>query len=421
VNGPLPRRTSGLAAACGMAMGLVAVVSPLAGAAAEPSGAAITEARIERLAEPERAAWRDSLVRSRSLADADAAALAAEVAAAGLTAALRAPEGPDFRVSEKPGAAWFASAEAGRLADVLISFQAPCGGWSKHVASDAARRPGMQWTSQSAPGTPARYLATIDNGATTGQIRFLAEVWRSNGRDDCRDAARRGVDYLLAAQFPNGGWPQVHPLAGGYHDAITFNDDAVVHVLEILLAIGRGDAAFACVDLPRRERAKAALARGVACILATQMVRDGQRTVWCAQHDALSLEPVAARAMEPAAASGVESASILRLLMRLPDPSPEVVAAIGAARAWLDAARIRGLAKTRRDGRTAYVPDPAAPDLWARFYDLQTGRPIFPGRDGVVYDSFEALAARNELGYDYYSTRPGGIVDKEWRRWRESR
>jgi PelA/Pel-15E family pectate lyase len=35
------------------------------------------------------------------------------------------------------------------------------------------------------------------------------------------------VRYLLAAQFPNGGWPQVWPLEGGYHDAVTFNDNAV--------------------------------------------------------------------------------------------------------------------------------------------------------------------------------------------------
>ena len=55
-----------------------------------------------------------------------------------------------------------------------------------------------------------------------------------------------GVRYLLAAQFPNGGWPQVWPLEGGYHDAITYNDNAMVQVMQLMLRIaeGRDDYAF---------------------------------------------------------------------------------------------------------------------------------------------------------------------------------
>jgi len=47
--------------------------------------------------------------------------------------------------------------------------------------------------------------------------------------------------YLLAAQFPNGGWPQVWPLEGGYHDAITYNDNAVIESPETLTAISGAD------------------------------------------------------------------------------------------------------------------------------------------------------------------------------------
>jgi PelA/Pel-15E family pectate lyase len=56
-----------------------------------------------------------------------------------------------------------------------------------------------------------------------------------------RASLLRGVDYLLAAQFPNGGWPQVWPLEGGYHDAITFNDDATVQTMRLLNGVGGGD------------------------------------------------------------------------------------------------------------------------------------------------------------------------------------
>ena len=74
------------------------------------------------------------------------------------------------------------------------------------------------------------YVGTLDNDATNTQLRFLVLVsGQTPGADG--DAYRasflKGVRYLLAAQFPNGGWPQVWPLEGGYHDAITFNDNAV--------------------------------------------------------------------------------------------------------------------------------------------------------------------------------------------------
>ena len=52
--------------------------------------------------------------------------------------------------------------------------------------------------------------------------------------DDARYSAAflRGLNYLLDAQYPNGCYPQVYPLQGGYHDAATFNDDATVNVLD---------------------------------------------------------------------------------------------------------------------------------------------------------------------------------------------
>ena len=45
-----------------------------------------------------------------------------------------------------------------------------------------------------------------------------------------RKSFLHGLDYVFAAQFPNGGWPQVWPLQGGYHDVITINDDAVLNL-----------------------------------------------------------------------------------------------------------------------------------------------------------------------------------------------
>ena len=49
--------------------------------------------------------------------------------------------------------------------------------------------------------------ATIDNGATYTQLRFLARAYSATQDDRVRDAFNKGLDYLLAAQYDNGGWP----------------------------------------------------------------------------------------------------------------------------------------------------------------------------------------------------------------------
>lgn len=385
-------------------------------------GAEIGSSRFAALPPADATTWRQYLERSTARAAADKAALAAECVQAGLRQAVKAPSGGDFRPELEADDTWFAGPEATQLTAALLSFQTPAGGWSKKLGfSQGPRQPGMQWTSQSDPGKRPHYQATFDNGATVNQIEFLARVWDATSRDDCKSAVERGLRFILDAQFPNGGWPQVYPLEGGYHDNVTFNDGAIDRIMYLLQAVKAGEPRFRFVPAALREQLTAAFDRGVACILRCQVEIDGRKTAWCAQHDPLTLEPAAARAYEPASLSGIESGGILRFLMSIPRPSAEVIAAIEAGLAWLDAAKIKGLARVKQDSRTLYVADAASTEVfWARFYDLRTGRPIFPGKDGVTYDSFAALATANDkLGYDYLSTRPGSIVGKDQKKWRK--
>lgn len=63
-----------------------------------------------------------------------------------------------------------------------------------------------------------------------------------------RDTAVRGLDYLLAAQYANGGWPQIFPLREDYARHMTFNDNAMVNVLVLLDEVGSGRVPFEFVD-----------------------------------------------------------------------------------------------------------------------------------------------------------------------------
>jgi PelA/Pel-15E family pectate lyase len=285
----------------------------------------VTPERINALRAAEQPAWKKYLVRSETLAKADQAALQAEIAAKGMTSALPAPDGGDFKLSAPAGDNWYAGDEAKQLADVIISYQTPSGGWSKHTDyKKGPRQPGMQWTSQNKPGEPAHYLATFDNRSTTEQLYFLAYVWNATHREDCKTAIVKGLNFILAAQYPSGGWPQVYPIEGKYHDDITFNDDAMTRVLRLLHSISNNEPYFAFFDDAQRAKAADAMNAGIECILKTQVELNGKKTVWCAQYDAITLQPSSARKMEPATLSGGESARVLEFLMSLDKPSPEV-------------------------------------------------------------------------------------------------
>lgn len=381
----------------------------------------LTPTRIDALPDPDRKVWQDYLARSKSLALQERRALAMECRKLGRRASSPAPEdSKEFEFDdEKMDVAWYATAEATKLADVVLTYQTPSGGWSKAVDyAKGPRQPGAHWTSQDGKGW--HYCGTLDNRATTEQIKFLAQVAVAHNREDCRTAVLRGIDWLLAAQFPNGGWPQVYPLEPGYHEAITFNDGAVTHALEVLHAVSHGDVPFDWVPAGLKQKAAAAFDRGLNCLLACQVRLKGVRTVWCAQHDPLALVPVAARLKEPPSLSGGESAVMLRFLMRKGPLNEEMRGVVNDGIAWLESKKIIGLRRIKNEkGRTDYVQDPSSTEvLWARFYSLESGLPIFPGAgDGVVYATYHEMAQHNKVAYDYFTNKPRDLKEKEWAKW----
>ena len=181
---------------------------------------------------------------------ADTASMNAELRAAGAARMTKATyAGPMFDLAGDNDDAWIRGDSARAMANAVISYQTPSGGWSKRTAMTRLRRPGESYYAE----TDAwHYIPTLDNGATTGQLRFLQRVIAAHPDARYVAAWRRGVRYLLAAQQPNGCWPQDFPLDGGYHDAITFNDDAVVNVLGVLDTVAAGGIPIGTI--PSRSR-----------------------------------------------------------------------------------------------------------------------------------------------------------------------
>ena len=296
---------------------------------------------------------------------------------------------------------WFATVEALRIADNLLLYQRDSGGWPKNI--DMAKPLG---DSQRAAvlRDKTKNDSTIDNSSTFTQLTFLARVFTAQHQERHRESFLKGFDYLLKAQYPNGGWPQFYPDLSGYYKHITFNDGAMIGVLKLLRDVAHAKPAYGFVDKDRRARAAQAVEKGIECILKTQIVVNGKRTVWCAQHDEITLAPAHARKYELVSLSGGESVGIVRFLMSIKNPSPEVIDAIESAVAWFEQSRVK---------------DPNGAETWARFYQIGTNRPIFVGRDGVIKYNIAEIEEERRNGYAWYVDDAAKLLSREYPAWRK--
>lgn len=415
----------------------------------------LTEERIRALVPAgQQGPWLAYLRRSEEQMKADRAVLAKEREGMAEIPPLP-PQGFSGRaIPLHRDAAFYRSDDARKAGDIILSFQTPAGGWSKNLAMTGPRLKGQSYATANlapveSPGGDFdkprdekwHYVGTLDNDATNTELHFLAELSAAmpgHDGDAYRASFLRGVDYLLHAQYPNGGWPQVWPLEGGYHDAITINDDAVTESAQTLTLVSEGkrtraehkDGArglesetpeedYSFIPAALRARARAAAAKALDCLLKAQIrvpVPDGKGTilaVWPQQNDMLTLEPVAARNYEPAALSSGESASVMEYLMSLPNPSPAVVRSVDAAAAWMQAHKIMGYTwsggRGTPGGRKLTAVEGAGP-LWARYYSLTTGKPIFGDRDKTIHDDVMEISPERRNGYAWYSDGPSRVL-----------
>ena len=315
--------------------------------------------------------------------------------------------------------AWFASGDAKTIADNVVQYQSSYGGWPK--STDLARTP---LTPSDIPPDGRGRANSLDNEATTLPMEFLARVIDATGEKKYVESFNKGLDYIFAAQYPNGGWPQFWPLRGDkYYSRITYNDGAMIRVMNILTNVAAGKSPYLFVDEKYRELAAKAVQSGIDCILKTQIRQNGKLTVWCAQHDENTLKPAWARAYEPPSLSGSESVGILSYLMTIKNPSPKIVEAVESGVEWLRGNAIKGVRFEKvlnPDGRTEpfLIPDEDAPLLWARFYELETNRPLYLDRDSKFRYDFSEIGYERRSGYSYHGYWANSLIQNEYPLWK---
>ena len=329
------------------------------------------------------------------------------------------------RVLNEQRPEFFKSEEARRVGDQVLLYQRITGGWPKNTNMV---RPLSESERDSLLVQKQRIDdSTVDNNATTTQMAYLARLYAQTGDTRYKESVLAGIEYLLAGQYEDGGWPQFWPHPSGYQVHITYNDGNIANILRVFTQMIQGTAPYNTdiVTDQLRQRMQTAIDKAVECILATQIRVDGKLTIWCQQHDRKTYLPAAARAYELPSYCPSESSGLVAFLMTLPNPDQRVRDAVNGAMAWFDKYKITGYRVERTGGFQDFaktdvrlVADSAASPLWGRFYDLKYVEPYMCDRDGIPRRRLEDIGFERRIGYSWYTGGPAMLYKpyEEWAR-----
>jgi PelA/Pel-15E family pectate lyase len=321
-----------------------------------------------------------------------------------------------------PGQKQYDKTEIEKIADNILLYQRSNGGWPKNYDMRAILTDDQKKALVSAKDDIL--MTTFDNGATHSQVEYLARVYSITKKTQFKEACLKGIDFILSAQYSNGGWPQFFPDTSGYRKYITFNDGAMCGVMKVLLAIVQNKSHYSFVDEERRTKVQKAFDKGLECILNCQIKVNDTLTAWCQQHNNITLLPQNARTFEPKAICSQESAGLLEFLMSIKNPSQEIINSVNAAVQWFEKSKIFGLKYEnvsaphadfqyhKADFDRIVVEDSTAPPIWARLYEIDTNKPIFCNRNGIVVYSLAEVERERRTGYAWYGYEAQPVLNK---------
>jgi len=281
-----------------------------------------------------------------------------------------------LRAYEATGDRFYLDA-ATAAAEAIVHGQLASGGWANCIDFNPRGERTAQYRNGRGRG---KNNSSLDDGQTQSAIRLLIHADRAHEfrQPAIHEAARIALDALLAAQFPNGGFPQVwtgpvtpQPIVKAsypeydwrtdgrikeYWNMYTLNDDVPGYVAQTLI-----DAA-AIYDDPRYLQA---LRRLGDFYLVAQMPEP--QPGWAQQYN-YQMQPIWARKFEPPAVASDETQEAVATLMKIYEATGDTkyLAPIPPALTWLHRSRL---------------PDGRLP----RYFELQTNRPLYMTRIGDKY------------------------------------
>ncbi len=294
------------------------------------------------------------------------------------------------------------------VADNLIHFQNPDGGWTRDI----------DWLAKESADSVMKVLepellrSTLLNRSTYAHVEYLSLAYTELGDERYKESALKGLDYILNTQKSNGGW-------GGWEiDQICFNNGLLPNVLKLLYNVATKTKPYEWIDKSVQKKAQKAYDLGLQLMLKCQYVRDGKLTAWGCYHDNETFAPCEGRKHEQPALSSRETAFAAMMLMGIKNPSTAVKNAVNAAISWLESQEIRGIrlesvpldeetaAKLNRKNDRVVVADEGASRIWARCYELADDKIFFCNNDGQKVYDLKDVEIERRASYAWYGYWP---------------
>lgn len=294
---------------------------------------------------------------------------------------------------------------AKQVADALVWGQHPAGGW--HYMFDFDMTGIREWYDEVASkcwGWEEYYHyygnCTFDDEGTYAPAQFLLDLYCETLDPAYRDPLIKALDFVVEAQYPNGGWPQRYPLMydyphGGHDDYThyyTYNDGVAANNIKLLFD--------AWEKLGIKAYRDAAIS-GMDFYIVSQLPYP--QSGWAQQYT-MDMRPGWARTYEPAALSVHRTITNINDLMRFYtmtgyrrylDPIPNAID-------WLE--------------RSAITNDPSLNYTHAGFYEFGTDKPLYYHFEGTDPENHRSVVNHEREGAWWYrkSARPDieGFRDK---------
>ncbi|MCL2399909.1 MAG: hypothetical protein FWC91_09245 [Defluviitaleaceae bacterium] len=302
----------------------------------------------------------------------------------------------EYRDINRQPASWYSSAHARLIADNLLVMQRNNGGWPRGTGQGGTNFPtnlAAMTSSEIQHHNGNRNLidSYFGRGITTNETRYLFRMYEATGDIRYRDAARRGFNAILNAQYSNGGWPYYVTDRSLYRSAISFKDNAIPYIMHLLRDISNG--VFPSISTADRNRARTAFDNGLNAILNLQIWYDANNRhlgrnwssnarmgAWAANSHNTNMNPRWARQFEPPSIGVWETVRILDFLMTIDNPNDRVRRAISGGVIFIERAEIFGYTHPTVSGNRVLQRSSGARGLWPRFLCVETLIPLFYDR-----------------------------------------
>ncbi|KDN53933.1 pectate lyase [Flavobacterium seoulense] len=328
---------------------------------------------------------------------------------------------PTNLVDPVPNQPKYPESDYTKIADNMILFQRDNGGWPKNYDMKAILTPEQV---EKVAASKAMLHTTFDNETTYTHVYYLAQVYTATKIEKYKVACERGIQFILDAQYANGGWPQYFPLEKNYSRHITFNDGAYMGIMNLLDKIVNNNPNFSFLDEGLKSKVTQSYNKGIDCILNMQINDNGRLTAWCQQHDEETLLPAWARKFEPPSICNAESVEVVLFLMKIKKPNERIVQSIQSAVKWFEDSKIYNTRiesfeikaleskyKTMKHD-VKVVSDSTAAPIWTRYYELGTNKSLFSDRNSELLYSLAEVSLERRNGYSWYTYSPQKVLDK---------